>query len=131
MDYPKTYFKRLLIKGVMPTLKNWLENTHTLKGWETDLSSQTGASQAGILHGNNENIVAYRWVEKENDNRIIVSGKLSHAPLIEKRISDGNGLLKDGISITNRPLASGERPPRHRSSFSRAISLRSTRSSSH
>lgn len=97
----KNILQKALDKGVMPTLKNWLENTHTLKGWETDLSSQTGASQAGILHGNNENIVAYRWVEKENDNRIIVSGKLSHAPLIEKRISDGNGLLKDGISITN------------------------------
>lgn len=50
----------------MPTLKSWLDNnTHVLKEWETDLSSQTGSSQAGILHGNNENIVAYRWVEKE------------------------------------------------------------------
>ncbi len=88
---------------MMPTLKRWIENkTHTLKEWETDLSSQTGASQAGILHGNNENIVAYRWVEKESGNKIMVSGKLAHAPIIEKRISDGNGLLCDnGISITN------------------------------
>lgn len=93
--------QKAINKGVMPTLKSWLEKTHTLKEWETDLSSQTGASQAGILHGNNENIVAYRWVEKENNNKIIVSGKLSHAPLIEKKISNGNGLLKDGISITN------------------------------
>ncbi|MCC7551842.1 MAG: phage holin family protein, partial [Methanobacterium sp.] len=52
-------------KGKMPTLKKWLKNgTHKLNGWETDLSSQTGASQAGILHGNNYNIPAFRWVEK-------------------------------------------------------------------
>ncbi len=95
--------KEAIAKNMMPTLKRWMEsNTHTLKEWETDLSSQTGASQAGILHGNNENIVAYRWVEKEDNNKIMISGKLAHAPIIEERISDGNGLLCDnGISITN------------------------------
>ena len=94
--------KKAISKGVMPTVKKFLDdNSHTLKEWETDLSSQTGASQAGILHGNNDDIVAYRWVEKENNNKIMVSGKLSHAPLIEKRISDGKGLLVNGISIAN------------------------------
>ena len=94
--------KKAIDNNVMPTLKDWIENnTHTLKQWETDLSSQTGASQAGILHGNNKDIVAYRWVEKENDNNIMVSGKLSHAPQIEKRISNGDGLLVNGISIAN------------------------------
>ena len=94
--------KKAIDKDVMPTLKSWLdEKTHVLKEWETDLSSQTGASQAGILHGNNRDIVAYRWVEKENANRIMVSGKLSHAPEIEKRISNGKGLLVNGISIAN------------------------------
>ena len=33
--------------------------------WETDLSSQTGACQAGILHGNNDDWPAFRWWEKE------------------------------------------------------------------
>lgn len=94
--------KKAIDNNIMPTIKEWIDSsTHNLKEWETDLSSQTGASQAGILHGNNENIVAYRWVEKENDNKIIVSGKLSHAPLIEKRISNGEGLLVDGISVSN------------------------------
>lgn len=94
--------KKAIDKGMMPTVESWIdEKTHTLKGWETDLSSQTGASQAGILHGNNKNIVAYRWVEKENGNRIIVSGKLSDTPEIEKKISNGNGLLVNGISIAN------------------------------
>jgi len=94
--------KKAINKGVMPNIKKWIDDkSHTLKGWETDLSSQTGSSQAGILHGNNKDIVAYRWVEKENNNKIVVSGKLSDAPEIEKRISDGNGLLVNGISIAN------------------------------
>ena len=38
---------------------------HSLVEWETDFSSQTGASQAGILLGSNEDIPAFRWVEKE------------------------------------------------------------------
>ena len=85
----------------MPNIEKFIKETHTLKEWETDLSSQTGASQAGILHGNNRNIVAYRWVEKENNNKIVVSGKLSDAPEIEEKISNGEGLLKNGISIAN------------------------------
>ena len=93
--------KKAIDMDMMPNIKRLLEKSHTLNGWETDLSSQTGASQAGILHGNNKNIVAYRWVEKENNNQIIVSGKLSDAPEIEKRISDGKGLLVNGISIAN------------------------------
>ena len=94
--------------GIMPNLKNCLdEGTHKLTKWETDLSSQTSSSQAGILHGNNTNIPAFRWVEKENDNRIVSSNGLSDAGKIEKRISDGNGLLSDyGASRSN--LFSGD-----------------------
>lgn len=97
-----------LEKGAMPTLKKWLENgTHRVMPWETDLSSQTGASQAGILHGNNHNIPAFRWVEKDKNNKIMVSTGLADAPVIEKRISDGNGLLAcHGASRTN--LFSGD-----------------------
>ena len=94
--------KKAIDKGVMPTIKSLLDNnTHTLQQWETDLSSQTGASQAGILHGNNKDIIAYRWVEKENDNKIMVSGNLSNSPEIEERISNGKGLLVNGIGIAN------------------------------
>ena len=65
--------KEAIDKGLMPTVKSMIDNkTHTLRMWETDLSSQTGASQAGILHGNNENITAFRWIEKENDNHRIL-----------------------------------------------------------
>ncbi len=47
-------------------MARWLaEDTHRLAEWEPDLSSQTGASQAGILLGSNEDIPAFRWVDKE------------------------------------------------------------------
>ena len=94
--------------GYMPTLKKWIkEGTHEITGWETDLSSQTGASQAGILHGNNENLPAFRWVEKSNNNKIMVSTGLNDAPIIEKRISNGKGLLHtQGASRSN--LFSGD-----------------------
>ena len=47
-------------------MARWLApGTHQLTEWETDLSSQTGASQAGILLGYNEDIPAFRWAEKE------------------------------------------------------------------
>jgi len=104
----ETILKEALENGDMPTLKRWLNmGSHEITSWETDLSSQTGASQAGILHGNNQDIPAFRWVEKSNNNKIMVSTGLSDAPLIEERISDGNGLLAyHGASRSN--LFSGD-----------------------
>ena len=95
-------------KGYMPTVKGLIDNkSHTLRMWETDLSSQTGASQAGILHGNNENITAFRWIEKENDNQMMQCSGPTLVKALEERISDGNGLLvNDGASRSN--LFSGD-----------------------
>ena len=100
--------KEAIDKGLMPTVKSMIDNkTHTLRMWETDLSSQTGASQAGILHGNNENITAFRWIEKENDNQMMQCSGVDRVKILEERISDGNGLLVDnGASRSN--LFSGD-----------------------
>src|SRR5205814_3832070 len=58
--------QRAMRDGNAPTMARWLaEGSHRLAEWETDLSSQTGASQAGILLGSNLDIPAFRWVEKE------------------------------------------------------------------
>jgi uncharacterized membrane protein YvlD (DUF360 family) len=104
----ETILKEAIKNGHMPTLKKWLDQgSHKITPWETDLSSQTGASQAGILHGNNKDIPAFRWVEKDNNNKIMVSTGLSDAPLIEERISNGKGLLScRGASRSN--LFSGD-----------------------
>ena len=95
-------------KGLMPTVKSLIDsNSHILREWETDLSSQTGASQAGILHGNNENITAFRWIEKENDNQMMQCSGPKKVQVLEERISDGNGLLvENGASRSN--LFSGD-----------------------
>ena len=95
-------------RGIMPTVKTMIDSkTHTLKKWETDLSSQTGASQAGILHGNNENITAFRWIEKENDNQVMQCSGVTKVKILDERISDGNGLLvENGASRSN--LFSGD-----------------------
>ena len=36
--------KKAIEKGIMPNIEKFIKETHTLKEWETDLSSQTGAS---------------------------------------------------------------------------------------
>ena len=95
-------------RGIMPTVKSMIDSKiHTLKKWKTDLSSQTGASQAGILHGNNEDITAFRWIEKENDNQVMQCSGVTKVKILEERISDGNGLLvENGASRSN--LFSGD-----------------------
>lgn len=99
--------KEAIDKGLMPTVESMIGDTHTLREWETDLSSQTGASQAGILHGNNEDITAFRWIEKENNNQMMQCSGVTMVTTLESRISDGDGLLVDnGASRSN--LFSGD-----------------------
>ena len=95
-------------KGDMPNTRKLIEDkSHILREWETDLSSQTGASQAGILHGNNEGITAFRWIEKSNDNQMMQCSGPENVMKIEERITNGNGLLADnGASRSN--LFSGD-----------------------
>ncbi|MFN2190573.1 MAG: phage holin family protein [Candidatus Promineifilaceae bacterium] len=95
--------------GHAPTMKRWLENgDHKLVSWETDLSSQTSASQAGILHGNNREIPAFRWYDRERQ-MIVASSNPDEVARLEKEHSDGNGLLVDnGASRGN--LMSGDAP---------------------
>jgi hypothetical protein len=85
----------------------WMaDGTHRLVEWETDLSSQTGASQAGILLGSNEDIPAFRWVEKERGVVMACSAPADCAE-IERRHATGRGLLVDGGSSRGN-LLSGE-----------------------
>lgn len=88
--------RQAIAEGRVPTLARWIENgSHTIVGWECDLSSQTGASQAGILHGNNHNMPAFRWYDKEV-GKVLTSNRPKDAAVIEHRQSDGHGLLADG-----------------------------------
>jgi uncharacterized membrane protein YvlD (DUF360 family) len=94
--------QRALRDGHLPTLGRWMrEGTHRLLRWETDWSSQTGACQAGLLHGSNDDMPAFRWWEKERDAPIVTNHPRDAAEL-ERRHSNGRGLLhEDGASRAN------------------------------
>jgi uncharacterized membrane protein YvlD (DUF360 family) len=102
----KPVLQRAMRDGNASTMASWLaEGTHRLVEWETDLSSQTGASQAGILLGSNENIPAFRWVEKERGELMVCSNPDDCAE-IERRHA-GDGLLRNG-GASRGNLLSGE-----------------------
>ena len=93
--------------GSAPNMARWIaEDGYQLSEWETDLSSQTGASQAGILLGSNEDIPAFRWVEKERGLMMVCSSPADCAE-IERRHATGVGLLTDG-GASRGNLLSGE-----------------------
>jgi uncharacterized membrane protein YvlD (DUF360 family) len=100
---------RALRDGNAPTMARWLaDGSHHLLRWECDWSSQTGAAQTGLLHGTNEDIPAFRWWDKEA-GREVSSSKPRDVAAIERRISDGRGLLyADGASRAN--MYSGDAP---------------------
>jgi uncharacterized membrane protein YvlD (DUF360 family) len=99
--------QRAIRDGNAPQMASWLERgSHHLDEWEPDLSSQTGASQAGILLGSNDDIPAFRWVEKAT-GRVMTCSSPEDCAEIERRLATGNGLLVDnGASRGN--LFSGE-----------------------
>ena len=102
----KPVLQRAMRDGNAPQMASWLaRDTHRLVEWETDLSSQTGASQAGILMGSNEDIPAFRWVEKERGELMVCSNPDDCAE-IERRHA-GDGLLRDG-GASRGNLLSGE-----------------------
>jgi uncharacterized membrane protein YvlD (DUF360 family) len=102
----KPVLQRAMRDGNAPTMARWLaDDSHRFLEWETDLSSQTGASQAGILLGSNDDIPAFRWVEKERGIMMTCSAPADCAE-IELRHA-GDGLLRNG-GASRGNLLSGE-----------------------
>ncbi|MEU3979128.1 phage holin family protein [Streptomyces sp. NPDC026672] len=97
-------------KGLMPTVARWLAPgdagcpTHRLTPWRTDWSSQTGASQLGILHGSTFDVPAFRWYEKDQREVMVCNRPTSAAELQRRavaRTGDGGLLTVDGASRGN------------------------------
>lgn len=105
----KPVLEKAMAAGYAPTMKRWLESgEYELVEWETDMSSQTSASQLGILHGSNKDIPAFRWYDRKR-KQIIASSNPDEVSRLEKEHSDGNGLLvHHGASRGN--LVSGDAP---------------------
>ncbi|WP_263164284.1 phage holin family protein [Streptomyces sp. SCSIO ZS0520] len=112
-------------RGHLPTVADWLgpagaaaatgeapagssaegaAGTHRLSSWRTDWSSQTGASQLGILHGSNHDIPAFRWYEKDT-GEVMVSNRPASAAELQRRAAERTGdrglLAQDGASRGN------------------------------
>ena len=91
-------------KGLMPTVAGWLAASHRLTPWRTDWSSQTGASQLGILHGSTFDVPAFRWYEKEHREVMVCNRPTSAAELQRRaveRTADAGLLSLDGASRGN------------------------------
>lgn len=92
--------KSAVQNAYMPTIGKWLRKSHQVVGWECDLASSTPACQAGILHGDNSDIPAFRWFDK-NKKKIVSMSKPKDAENVEKRLSASSPLLRQGVSINN------------------------------
>jgi hypothetical protein len=99
--------RRAIRDGTTPNMARWLaDHTHRLIEWETDLSSQTGASQAGILLGDNDDIPAFRWVDKATGTMMTCSNP-DDCAAIERDRSSGPGLLAGGGTSRGNLLSGG------------------------
>jgi len=84
--------KKALDDGLLPTLSQMIEEEgYQLSRVDCGLPSQTSACQAGILFGDNYDIPAFRWYDKDKQ-KLMVSG--TDAAEINQRYAKGNGLLR-------------------------------------
>ncbi|MEV8531945.1 phage holin family protein [Streptomyces sp. NPDC051211] len=90
--------------GLMPTVAGWLDRSHRVASWRTDWSSQTGASQLGLLHGSNFDVPAFRWYEKDSGEIVVCNRPTSAAELQRRAVARtgyGGLLTRDGASRGN------------------------------
>ena len=105
LAYP--VLQRAMRDGSAPHMANWMiSGTYELTEWETDLSSQTGASQAGILLGSNADIPAFRWVEKASGTLMTCSAPNDCAEIEHRHLGE-HGLLLDGGASRGNLLSGG------------------------
>ena len=88
--------------GRMATLDRLVrEGGSRVDPWFALLPPVTPVSQAGILHGNNDQMPGFRWLEKRSRNLMVANTPEGASEILHRR-SDGHGLLADdGASIGN------------------------------
>ncbi|HET6299749.1 MAG TPA: phage holin family protein [Kribbella sp.] len=96
-----------VLAATLPTVGRWIrDGGYRLVEWTPVLPPTTPASQLGILHGRIDGVPAFRWYDRAL-GRVLVSNRAADAAEIERRASNGRGLLADGgVSISN--LFSGD-----------------------
>ena len=94
-------FKRAVERGYMPTVREMLhDGNYAISQCDCGLPSQTSSCQAGILFGDNYDIPAFRWYDKDQ-RKTMVSNNFRDAAALNTRYSKGAGLLRGGSSIVN------------------------------
>ena len=96
------YLLRAMAAGHTPNIQRLVAQGYRLQRWRCGLPSSTPASQSGIMYGNNWDIPAFRWYEKD-------SGLAPHckspafAARIKATVSAGGrlGILAGGSSYGN------------------------------
>jgi len=103
-----TVLRQALGAGRLPHIGALLESgTHALSPYDCGLPSQTSACQAGIMFGENWDIPAFRWYEKEN-GKIVSSSDLDDAAAMNARLSNGTGLLRGGTGVDNHMMGDAD-----------------------
>ena len=93
------HLKKAIADGRMPTLKRMMEQQgYELSRVDCGIPSQTSACQAGIMFGDNSDIPAFRWYDKDKQ-KLYVSG--NDATELNGRYAQGKGLMRGGSSINN------------------------------
>src|SRR4051812_46478868 len=92
--------RRAIELGYCPTISNMVrEEGYTLRRWFCGLPSATPYCQAGIFHGENEAIPAFRFYDK-HEGRVITCNSPSGVQYIRDRIHSP-GALAGGSSYVN------------------------------
>jgi len=93
------HIEKAIEEGWMPTLKEMIDQEgYKISRVDCGTPATTPACQAGILLGNNHDIPAFRWFDKDQ-NRLMVANNVAEE--IEPHLSNGLGLVRDGSSIGN------------------------------
>jgi uncharacterized membrane protein YvlD (DUF360 family) len=93
------HIQKAIEDGFMPALQAMQEvDGYVLTHIDCGLPSQTSACQCGIMFGDNHDIPAFRWLDKDKQ-KLYVSGH--DAAEINGRYAHGSGLMRGGSSINN------------------------------
>ena len=95
------YLLRAIAGGHMPTLQRMLAQGHRLQRWRCGLPSTTPAVQAGLMYGDNWDIPAFRWYEKETGFAPQCKSPSAVERIKTQVAADRRGILFGGSSYTN------------------------------
>ena len=92
---------RAMAIGYTPTLQRLIATGHRLQSWRCGLPSSTPAVQAGIMYGNNWDIPAFRWYDKQSGDLVMCKFPPQVARIKQRVKGERIGILSGGSSYTN------------------------------